>query len=743
MGFNLWIGLLLLGGFALWAYRYSQVGEQVSRTRWAALLVLRMAAIVFVFWLLTHPTKSETTQHEEQLYLPIVLDDSRSMAQPNGPGGGESRAAVAAKLALPPDGLAARLRARGWEAPILRLSDLGLVADPTDYDAKAHDTRFAPAFEEAARIWHPDDLSGIVLITDGRDHGADFAAELERLGRPVLAVGVGPRSLPRDLAIESLAVPRRVYIGETFSASIRISRQGGIPDAIDATLVVSPKAEDATPAVENVRIEFASGQDVAERTVDLILKSPGAHEIRFELDPQDGEAVQENNVASRTVEVERARLRVLLSAEALDWEVSFIRRHLLADPRMELSTLMPLPAEPPSIDPAAPPLAAPGSSFLLFHENEIFDTTYTRETLSETELLERLARYDVMVLFRPGVMLSDGVAARVRELVERGATLVVLGYDTGNGSAAAQLAPMLPAPYRPAGMIRYEQRIEPATGVEDLPVSEMLESIDWNQLPPMTSAFAVLPRRPAARVLLWGAAPGAPQNPLLLVQRYGLGWVVQSAMIGSWRWQMYAEPRAPGEQGDLATFWLSLLHYTAQNPGGFESRIEVPKDEVQPGEQVEVWLFRDVGRAEARPPDQVMLRVLGPSGTEESLPVRLTRPNLGLYQGTYVPAEVGGYRVVFEESGQTAERGFSAVVAGHEDADYTMDPATLERIAEISGGAFVTPDQAADALSRFEYTPRMTTATMPVFIGKSLWVLLVLLTLLCAEWLLRRLAQLS
>ncbi|MBE7558851.1 hypothetical protein HS125_07840 [bacterium] len=105
------------------------------------------------------------------------------------------------------------------------------------------------------------------------------------------------------------------------------------------------------------------------------LPAPGAYRVGLEVAPQLGESVSANNRAEREIQVEKAKLRVLLAAQELDWEVGFIRRHLGGDPRIELSLLLPLFPAAPSIDPAAPPLAAPAETLLLFAEEEIESPT--------------------------------------------------------------------------------------------------------------------------------------------------------------------------------------------------------------------------------------------------------------------------------------------------------------------------------------------------------------------------------
>ncbi len=746
-----WIVLFVVLAVVIWAYRYRQVGAQLPRARWLTLILLRVAAVGMIVWLLSGPTRQETMQQEEHVYFPILVDDSRSMQLAGGEGG--TRGAEAASLVFGATGLSKQLEAAGWQAPVLRLSDLAPMAADEAFDPRAPQTHIAQALARAAEIWKPEELAGVALVSDGRDHGEPSLRAAQALGRPLLTVGVGPESLPLDLAVEPLSMPRRVYANETFTCTLRATRQGPVGDVVDATLTItrpsSPPSisgeggiEGATPVVQSMQLQFAAGQAATEKQLQLRLPMPGAHAVSVELAVQPGERVVGNNRTSRDVQVEKAKLRVLLVAQSLDWEVGFIRRYLGGDPRVELATLLPVFPEAPSIDREAAPESASGETRLLFGEEEIESPTYSRMTMTPQAALARLSRYDVFLLYRPGAMIDSELAARLREQVEKGATLLVLGLERGQPQGVRSLGALLPAAFSTQPPLPFPLSVRPASGVEDLPVSDMLHSIPWAKLPPLTDVFLVDHLQPAARVLLVGEAQGVPPQPLLMVQRFGLGQVLLSAMAHSWRWQMYSDPDQTQGPGPLEAFWLSLLHFTAQDPGGFESRLEIPRSVVQRGEPVEIRLFRDVGRAERQPPESVLLRVTGPSGGEETLSAALVRRNLGLYQTTYTPTERGGYRVLYQEADQSVERSFSAVEEGNEDADYTMDPALLSRLAESTGGVFATPGSLGAAVGHFQFQPRSTTTVVSVFLGRSLWILAIVIGLFCLEWLLRRVAQL-
>jgi hypothetical protein len=736
---SLWIGILLFGAFFLWAYRFSLLQSQVPRRRWLLLLLIRFAFVLLLFWLLTNPTRNNQIEQPEQVYFPIIMDDSASMQLPGAGGMDTVRAVEARELIMGQNGLAESLRARGFEAPVLALSDFSILENDNDYKPNVETTRLADAFARVAGLWKPEELAAIMLVSDGCDHGPEPGDALGRLNTPLLAIGMGLETLPLDVELAQLALPHRTFEHESFIASVRIRRQGEVGDSVDGELLIYDRAEDSTETVD-FTATFNGSDEMVEKSLNIVLHKEGSYDITARMKDLVGENISANNYKSRSIQVEKARLRVLLTAETLDWEVSFMRRQLLLSPRIELTTLQPVVLGAALIDPNAQEPASADAPYLLLSEDETAGVT--REFVSLNGLVERLASWDVVVLFRPGEMITAELATRLKEQTKKGATLVVLGFDSANPVGAENLSGCLPAKFLPARLNASEQMVTPATGLGNLPVAGIINSASWDGLAPLSSSFATAQPGPAAQVLLWGEGGGRQRVPLLLVQRFGMGYVLQSAMMGTWRWQMYDDKADMTGPGFLETFWLSLVHYLSGDPGGFESRLELPRSSISLGGRMEIWLFRDVASRSSAPPEQIQLKVTTPTGSEETLPARLTQESIGLYQTSYIPNEEGSYRVEFSELDQSVGRSFTVAAGSREDADYTMNRALLQRLASMSGGEMALMDDARAAALRIEFKPRQTLVNVPVFLGRSLWVLALLLTLLCLEWLLRRTAQL-
>ncbi|MBE7558852.1 hypothetical protein HS125_07845 [bacterium] len=163
-----WFVFFFVLAVVLWTYRYAALGGQVGRSRWLALVALRVGAVVLIVWLLSGPTQQETMQQEEHSYFPILIDDSKSMQLAGSAGG--TRAAEAASLVWDATGLAGRLSGGRLAAPVLRLSDLSPLS-PASASGRTIPPRTSAEPWRAQRNLETRGLAGVVLISDGRDHG--------------------------------------------------------------------------------------------------------------------------------------------------------------------------------------------------------------------------------------------------------------------------------------------------------------------------------------------------------------------------------------------------------------------------------------------------------------------------------------------------------------------------------------------------------------------------------------------
>ena len=72
-----------------------------------------------------------------------------------------------------------------------------------------------------------------------------------------------------------------------------------------------------------------------------------------------------------------------------------------------------------------------------------------------------------------------------------------------------------------------------------------------------------------------------------------------------------------------------------------------------------------------------------------------------------------------------------------------MDSGLLGRIAEASGGNYVPIAEAGNLADTIEYTPNAYSREVQIDLWDQPWLLALLITLLCMDWIARRLRGLS
>src|SRR5690606_38981611 len=170
-------------------------------------------------------------------------------------------------------------------------------------------------------------LAGVVLISDGAENADSLTeerlADLASYGVPIHTVGVGPEIVRNDLELERLDLPRSAPQGATITAHVGIRHEG-----IAATRV---RVYDRDTLIATQDVKLDPGARTTSVALDLPSGSPGARELRFELEEAEGERNLVNNRRTRVVEVPAERRNILYVEGEPRWEFKFLRRAALTD----------------------------------------------------------------------------------------------------------------------------------------------------------------------------------------------------------------------------------------------------------------------------------------------------------------------------------------------------------------------------------------------------------------------------
>jgi hypothetical protein len=597
---------------------------------------------------------------------------------------------------LPLRGNGQSVRQLGVTADALRTDLIGGIADAMD-DVKGRQIQAA------------------IVFTDGRQSsgGTTAAGQLGLRGIPVFAVAAGAVNSLRDLAIESLTAPTGPFVGETIVVRVGVR-----------SLRLSAKDLEVKLAVGDVqqsrRIDVAA-DSVATAEFEVKLDKPGVQELTASIPELPGEATFRNNTAHERIKVHQDRVRVLAISGYATWDYQYIRNAVSRTAWARLTERI--------IDPG-----------------KILELS-----------AEQIRQQDVILLFNvPARALRPEQIDEIHQAVTRGgASLLLTAEDPAmldEYAAHPLLGELLPyrAGQRPVWRVwpgaEPAFRITPSDAVKNEDFMRLADDGEtsrhrWAQTPAVYRYMVLGALKPnVIRPLL---VERDSSLPVLTESRVGLGRVLFLGLDESWRWR-----RKVGER-DQDRLWLQIIRYSAEEPYALTAgRLAMDLDRVAagPGQPVKARVRVDMagrpGSAGAQADlliyqDHRLIRQEQLVPLSEYSPGRFEAHIRDLSDGVYeVQASLGA---VGGEPAQTLRLPLS-VGRNEQDelANVSPDLQLLDQIARATGGAVVNLEQARELPRRLSGLREKASATVEIALWDSAGLFLLVLSLLGAEWAIRK-----
>ncbi len=783
--------LVVLGaaGLGLWSYLRPGVSLSPVRRRWLA--VLRVAALVGISLVLLRPSLGLVIEGTVRQSLALLFDESASLAlrDPRNLAADQVRAAIAGGGVPVAGGILQKAPAMGRVAPmrvdllraVLTNRELALIdnlqrhfdlkaagfagellpldvggesstnRDPTRADVpvisgaaiaralKSDGRESAPgsALREVLERERGRRLGGVVVFTDGiRNAGADpreAIAMAREVGVPVHFVGLGTPA-PRDLQVAEISAQDVAFVRDEVAVTVRLRARGMTGETARVTLSL------AGTTIESRDVKLESDGEVV-LSMKVTPEITGDFELAAEVPARTDEILAENNRSARRLRVMDDRIRVLLLEQSARWEFRYLQALLLRDRRVDLKCLL-FDGDPAiARDPGSPYLDSfPSRREDLFgYDLVVFgDVDPKHFTPAQLELLaEFVSRSGGSFLMLAGRRFSPW---NYRDTaLER---LLPVEFDRLAGEA-----PGAAVHDRPVTLVlTAEGRASPLLKLSENPTEGLQR---WEQLPPLYWIAPVRRAKPAAEVLVTGvaAAEGAVPIPVVAMQQYGVG---QSMFIGTdntWRWR-----RNEGEKF-FTSFWgrvvqrLAIQHLLS---GSRRTQISLDRAAVMKGERlgVTVRVFNNafepvvdplvVARIES---DTVAART-NLSGAGRELLLRAVPDQPGVFRGELVGGLPGRYRlVVGGEAAAAAD--FSVEDRWVEVGETALQEATMREWAGAAGGSFFREEDLHRLAEAVQGRAQRVQSRLVVEFWSSPIYFLLILTMLGAEWALRKMWQLK
>ena len=786
-GLLAWVVVLALVGGVFWIYRREGSASLRIKYGLAALRALMLIAAVLV---ILEPILAIDRIEEVDKSTVIILDDSLSLSAKDRYADPALRAAVSnatrvedpsrvprfelVNRALQNSGLPGLL-AKQNEVKVFAFSDGarphatlprseegGVIPgiDPTGADNRraARGTNIAGAIRQVVEEVGSDRIAAIVLISDGRSNlgppAADVALFLNNKDLKLHTVAVGEALDPRNLRAVGLAGPDRVFKNDPIALEAQVAAQGYGAAAVEFERRYTDGSDD-WETIKSEQVVFEAKRPVTLRFTDRAPRV-GVVEYRIRLDKRPDESTHQDNEKSFVVRVIEEKVKVLFVAGAPAHEYYAIKNTLLRDSTITVACYL------QSADPEFP---QDGNGISL-------------EKLPENE--KELFDFDVVLMHDPnGQLLPPDFTKLLKKFVaeHRGG----LGFICGNkhtltllrdnrGEEEGDLTGILPVILdldradMPGSGIGYggyftnPWHLAPDPAAFTHPCTrfgtdpQRARELVWDRLPPFFWFFPVLKAKAGATVLAVHADPREVvepygPRPIFAVHRYGGGNVFFAAADETHRWRDVAEPI-------FDRFWVQTVRFLLEGRhAGKRRRFRIFLDREVAGLGDAVQISAQVFTESYQPLEagtvEVDLRHPA-SSMRETLELTAVPGKDGHFTGSFAPPALGDYELRPEGSQyksddpaahDTPAAGFMVILPDREMGNVKTDRTLLRNLAARTRGIAVELDDL-EKLGDPKLIPpaseRIVTQGRPVPLWDTWTTVLIILSLLCAEWILRK-----
>ncbi|MEY3897919.1 MAG: hypothetical protein RLZZ214_3440 [Verrucomicrobiota bacterium] len=750
----------------LWLYQYEAGAVTAARAR--AIISLRLAALAVLVWILIEPVWVRKVEREIKREVVVVLDDSGSMQLKDD--GSEMTRIAMAEAALAKsrivEKLGEKLRVRVVKAARSVRAEGEAVAEGWG-DA----TDLASALGTVLEQVPPDELAGVLMVSDGRHNRPDRVEDVARrfgiLDAPVGMVAVGSAEPPRDASILSVRAPEAIHLGDRMRVAVDLKLDGYKGQKAKVRLRRGEKV------LEEREISIPQDHHREEVRFAQVPEEGGVGDYQVEITELEGERFKENNSWEFETSITDARTNVLIVESYPRWEFRYLRNLFYGrDKSVHLQYVL---LHPDEIDGQGDDAVAASAS------RPFGEALATRLPASE----EEWRKFDVIIIGDVDPKVMDETAWNIvsKSVNERAALLVMIaGPRFMPHAISAEAGRALVPAEMDFGQRNYfneggeafrfgltsEGLQHPVTqqSIGDTPNERV-----WSEFPSLNWRHPVTGLKEGAEALLTAASSdispvtsGAgltsalddlakrrereAKSALLVTRQTGKGKVALLLTDRTWRLREGA--------GDLYhhRFWGNLVRWGAGptlRSGGERARLGTDQLTYTPDDRPKVTArLRDKSlkpvddgslRAEVLRDGKVLANVAmsavpGSNGLYEANLDRFT--NAGKYEVRLRGDQADG--LIKEDGAGDLKTGFRVVGSRGpvELAETTLNLPLMETIAQLSGGKVVSPDKTSELAALFLTDKNEREEIRETSLWDSAWILGLLAVLLGSEWVSRR-----
>jgi len=582
--------------------------------------------------------------------------------------------------------------------------------------------------------------SAVLLLSDGQTTDGESlakAAELAaRKGVPVFPLGLGSPQPARDLELTELLVDDVVFVDDLVRFQAKLLARGFEGEDVTVRLRERPPGTtDPSGGREIASVRVKAPANGQPQKVELQHRPRQTGEVVYtlEIEPKPRELQADNNRIERGVNVRKEKVKVLLVDSEPRYEYRYLKNYLEREETIDLNVVL-LSSDPEYSDQDRSALPTfPASKDDLFAYDVVLFGDTDPSFLSASQM-QNLAEF--VTEKGGGILFVAGEA--FNPLTYKGTPLEILLpielAEARNPNAAGGSV----APFRPE--LTAEGRTNPIFRFGD---DEAQSAQIWQSLPELFWLMEAPRKKPAALVLAeHPTLPGSDGKlPVFLYQFVGSGKSMFNAVDDTWRWRFRVGDRFFGR------FWIQTIRFLARSKlvGQKQAELTTDRRRYQRNQPIQVRV-RFPNPAIAPSTGEVVVQVEKKGQGPRKLTLKASPTARNIFEGALPQAAEGDYEIRLLPpptlAGAIPTASFRVDAPASELEHVQMNEPELRRVAELTGGKFYTPVTVSSLLNDLPKAQKVPLDTDPPVPLWNTWpVLALFLTVLTAEWLLRKRKQ--
>lgn len=741
---------------ASWSYA-KLTGDRRARI---ALAILRSGSLIVLAILLAGPRLVRQTQRIERDAVAVMIDRSQSMTVADEAEGSTRESLMRATIgrAMPMFGMLSEkrdVRFYGFDSSayeIERAAEGLRFAEPAGLR-----TRIDGSIRNVADRFAGRPVAGIVILSDGRSADSiskETLRELESRAIPVFVCPFGDPAGLTDFTVVSAEAPASVFTKDPIPVKVTVERRGAKSN--QPAKVLLKDAE--TGAILDER-PFTTDTESETFTLTSRTESTGDRRWTVSVETTARDLSPLNNSRDVMISAADRPVRVAYFDGYPRWEYRYLKYTLVREESIASSVLL-LSSDRRYIREGSDPITGPPTD------------------------AQGWGAFDVIIIgdLRPE-LFSDEQLRRIRAAVaERGAGLLWLGGPASTPAAwkSTPLADLIPfnlnafeSEVRGGNMWIDPVVMRPTANVSSLGVLQLSDnpSEGWpSWLSSGELGWTLLRRaqkierawlKPGTETLANAFPAQSPDDvvkstPLVMTMRYGAGRVAYVGTDEIWRYRYGRGETLPGR------FWIPMVRMLARESLGRSGQpaiVEASPTRTSIDRPIRITArLLDQALIESRPRSfEVEISRAGAQTERATVAVTLAPADrvredaefspIASFGADWVTSEPGEYRIRASDpllSDLDASVTVEVVAPDDEMREPQADHATLTALAQVTGGSVIAPEDF-ETLESLLPNREIRILGLPEI--ETLWdkplAWLILIVLLCGEWIGRRVIKLS